>query len=162
MLTVTPYWRQDAKTRPHRFNFFSRGELYMNVIVTLYVALLFVALAPGVLLTLPKGGKKLVVAAVHGLVFAIVYQFTIKMVLQYSMSVDGFGPGGPGPGACSAGMTPDGRGGCVLATTQLTSTTMPPSAPAAPWWGWAPPPPPAPPRFVPPPPPANRPWWMLF
>ena len=62
----------------------------MNVVVTLYVAVLFMLLTPGVLLTLPKGGKKLVVAAVHGLVFALVYHFTHKLVWKFSLSLDGF------------------------------------------------------------------------
>lgn len=35
------------------------------------VASLFVALTPGVLLTLPKNGSKLTVAAVHGAVFVL-------------------------------------------------------------------------------------------
>ena len=62
----------------------------MNLYVTLYVALLFVVLTPGVLLTLPKGGSKIVVAAVHGLVFAVVYHFTNKLVWQLSVKMDGF------------------------------------------------------------------------
>ena len=62
----------------------------MNVVVTLYVALLFMVLTPGVLLTLPKGGSKLVVAAVHGLVFAVVYHFTHKAVWKASLQLDGF------------------------------------------------------------------------
>ena len=62
----------------------------MNVVINLYILLLFVALTPGVLLTLPKGGSKLVVAAVHGLVFAIVYYLTYKAVWRFSVSMDGF------------------------------------------------------------------------
>jgi hypothetical protein len=62
----------------------------MNLVVTLYVALLFVVLTPGVLLTLPKGGSKLVVAATHGLVFALLYHFTHKAVWKFSMTLDGF------------------------------------------------------------------------
>jgi hypothetical protein len=62
----------------------------MNLYVTLYTALLFVVLTPGVLLTLPKGGSKLVVAATHALVFAVVYHFTHKLVWQVSVSVNGF------------------------------------------------------------------------
>ena len=52
----------------------------MNLAMSLYVALLFVALTPGVLLTLPPGGAKITVAFVHGLVFAVVYHFTQKAV----------------------------------------------------------------------------------
>jgi hypothetical protein len=62
----------------------------MNLFVTLYVALLFVVLTPGVLLSLPPKGSKLVVAATHGLVFALVYHLTHKYVWKLSMSFDGF------------------------------------------------------------------------
>jgi len=41
-----------------------------------FVVVLFVALTPGVLLRLPPGGSKLTVAAVHGVVFALVYHLT--------------------------------------------------------------------------------------
>ena len=62
----------------------------MNLIVTLYVGVLFLVLTPGILLTLPKGGSKLTVAAVHALVFALVYQFTHKAVWRMSLQLDGF------------------------------------------------------------------------
>ena len=52
----------------------------MNLFMSLYLVVLFVALTPGVLLTLPKGGAKMTVAVVHGLVFALVWKFTHKMV----------------------------------------------------------------------------------
>ncbi len=58
--------------------------------MTLYLAALFVALTPGVLLTLPKGGNKMTVAVVHGLVFAVVWYFTHRMVWRYSMQLSGF------------------------------------------------------------------------
>ena len=51
-----------------------------------YLAVLFVALTPGVLFTFP-GSSKLIVAAVHGLVFALVWHFTHKFV---SRAVEGF------------------------------------------------------------------------
>lgn len=54
-----------------------------------YLIILFVALVPGVLLRLPPGGSKLTVAAVHGLVFALVWHLTHKMV---SRSAEGFRP----------------------------------------------------------------------
>jgi hypothetical protein len=62
----------------------------MNLFVSLYLAALFVALTPGILLTLPKGGKKLTVAVVHGLVFAFVYYLTHKMVWRATYTMDGF------------------------------------------------------------------------
>ena len=52
----------------------------MHWLLTLYVALLFFVLTPGVLLSLPPKGDKLTVAAVHAVVFAAVLHFTYKFV----------------------------------------------------------------------------------
>ena len=57
--------------------------------MSVYVGLLFIVLTPGVLLTLPKGGSKLTVALVHGLVFATIYHFT-HMYVQDILYVEGF------------------------------------------------------------------------
>jgi uncharacterized membrane protein len=57
----------------------------MNLVVTLYVALLFFVLTPGVLLSLPKGGSKYTVALIHGVVFAFVFYLTHKLVWKLSM-----------------------------------------------------------------------------
>lgn len=54
----------------------------MDLFNLVYLALLFFVLTPGVLLSLPPGGSKLVVAAVHALVFAVVYHFTHATVLR--------------------------------------------------------------------------------
>ena len=62
----------------------------MNLFLSLYLAALFVALTPGVLLTLPKGGARITVAVVHALVFAVIYHFTKDMVTLDSFSMDGF------------------------------------------------------------------------
>jgi len=56
----------------------------MNVVMTLFTALLFVLLVPGVVLSLPPKGSLLTKAVVHGLVFALVYHFTHKAVWQFS------------------------------------------------------------------------------
>ena len=48
--------------------------------VSLYLAVLFFVLTPGVVVTLPKGGNKLTVALVHALVFAVVYHLSHKIV----------------------------------------------------------------------------------
>ena len=56
----------------------------MNYIVILYTALLFFVLTPGILLSLPPGGSKMVVALVHALVFALVFHLTHNIVLQVS------------------------------------------------------------------------------
>jgi len=62
----------------------------MNLYVSLYVALLFVVLTPGILLTFPRKGSKLVVAVVHGLVFALVYHLTHKAVWLATSGEEGF------------------------------------------------------------------------
>ena len=60
----------------------------MNLFMTVFVALLFVALTPGVLVSLPPGGSKLTVALFHGVVFALVYHLTRKAV--WRMAFDKF------------------------------------------------------------------------
>lgn len=57
----------------------------MNWVITIYVALLFFALCPGVLVSLPPKRGKFTVAAVHALLFAIVWHFTHKFVWLTSM-----------------------------------------------------------------------------
>jgi len=54
----------------------------MNILMSLYLALLFVAFVPGVLLTLPKGGNKYTVLAVHAVLFTLVWHFTHKIALR--------------------------------------------------------------------------------
>ena len=60
----------------------------MNLIMSIYLAALFVALTPGVLVTLPKGGSKYTVLAVHAALFAVVWHFTHRAV--WRMSMEGF------------------------------------------------------------------------
>jgi len=74
--------------------------------MSLFVALLFVVLTPGVLLRLPPGGSKLTVAITHGVVFALVFHLTHKMVMNYLYG-EGFAAkasarscGKPGQPAC--------------------------------------------------------------
>ena len=54
----------------------------MDLFNLIYLALLFFVLTPGILLSLPPGGSKLTVAAVHAVVFAVVYHFTHATVLR--------------------------------------------------------------------------------
>ena len=58
----------------------------MHLFVTIYVALLFFVLAPGILLSLPPGGSKMTVAAVHAVVFALIFHFTHNLVLRLGNS----------------------------------------------------------------------------
>jgi hypothetical protein len=48
----------------------------MQWLMLAFVALLFAALTPGVLVTLPPRSSKLTVALTHGVVFALVYYLT--------------------------------------------------------------------------------------
>jgi hypothetical protein len=59
----------------------------MNIWMLLYVAVLFFVLTPGILVSLPSGGSKTTVAAVHALVFALVFHFTHKIVWNVTKSV---------------------------------------------------------------------------
>jgi hypothetical protein len=63
----------------------------MNLTVTLYAAILFFILSPNVLLRIPSNGSKLVVAAVHALVFALIFHFTHKFVWKLSVGLEGAG-----------------------------------------------------------------------
>jgi hypothetical protein len=62
----------------------------MSLIVSLYAAILFFILTPGILLSLPPKGGKFTVAAVHALVFALIFYFTHKLVWRLAMRVEGF------------------------------------------------------------------------
>jgi len=53
-----------------------------SLLMSAYIVALFVALTPGILLSLPQGGKKMTVALVHGLVFAAVLHFTYAPVRE--------------------------------------------------------------------------------
>jgi hypothetical protein len=62
----------------------------MSVLVSLYTAILFFVLVPGVLLTLPRKGSRLTVAAVHAIVFGLIFHFTCKIVWRLGVSLEGF------------------------------------------------------------------------
>ena len=75
---------------PHRClgHKISSSDRKMNTFMFAYAALLFIVLTPGVLLRLPMNGSKMTVALTHGLVFAVVWHFTHKMV--WRASYEGF------------------------------------------------------------------------
>jgi hypothetical protein len=81
-------------------------QLYMS----LFIAALFFALTPGILLRLPSGGSKVTVAATHAVVFAVVYHFTHKTAAKFFYGHEGFaGHGGSpasGKGSPASGMMP--------------------------------------------------------
>lgn len=53
-----------------------------DMIMMFFVFVLFVVLTPGVLLTLPPNSSNIVVALVHGLVFAVVFLLTHKHLMK--------------------------------------------------------------------------------
>lgn len=73
----------------------------MNLFLNLYLVSLFVALTPGVLFRLPKGGSKLTVAVVHAAVFALIYHLTYKMVWRATVTMSGFQSGPPNNAAAA-------------------------------------------------------------
>ena len=50
--------------------------------MSLFVAALFYVLTPGILVSLPPKGSKMVVALTHAVVFAVVYALVHKMVAK--------------------------------------------------------------------------------
>ena len=60
----------------------------LNLLMSLFIAVLFVVLTPGVLVSLPPKGSLLTKAAVHGVVFAAVFHFTHRAV--WRMTTQGF------------------------------------------------------------------------
>ena len=65
----------------------------MHVLMTLYVAFLFFVLTPSILVSLPPKGNKFTVAAVHAIIFALIFHFTHNMVWQLSVGGGGFKEG---------------------------------------------------------------------
>ena len=60
--------------------------------MTLFIAILFFLLSPGILTTLPPKGNKLTVVAVHAILFALIYHVSHKMIwnLFYGNKVEKF------------------------------------------------------------------------
>ena len=56
----------------------------MEIVMFVYAFLLFFVLTPGILLSLPPKGSKIVVALTHAFVFALVFHFTYKIVKHSS------------------------------------------------------------------------------
>ena len=65
----------------------------MNWVTTIYAAVLFFMLTPGVLVSLPPKKGKFIVAAFHALIFALIWHFTHKLVWRMSVRHEGFHEG---------------------------------------------------------------------
>ena len=57
-----------------------RGHNTKCFVMSLYAALLFVLLSPGVIISLPPRGSLITKALVHGLVFLVVFHCTKKLI----------------------------------------------------------------------------------
>jgi len=62
----------------------------MHLLMLAFSSLLFFLLTPGILVTLPRRGSKVVVALTHAVVFASLYHLTHHAVWQFVSSLDGF------------------------------------------------------------------------
>ena len=94
----------------------------MDLILTLYSAMLFFALIPGVLIKLPPNGNFFTVATIHTLVFGFIFFFTHEIVEELSINTTKEGyigtpwcPDGFYYSSYARGL---GRGGCVRKTAQ--------------------------------------------
>jgi hypothetical protein len=83
----------------------------MQMLMTLFTAALFFVLTPGILVRLPEGGSKYMVALVHAVLFALLYHFTHKLV--YTMLYgEGFeAPYSPFYMNCGLASSPNGPAG---------------------------------------------------
>jgi hypothetical protein len=61
----------------------------MSLVVSIYAAILFFLLTPAILVRLPPGGSKWTVAAVHAIVFALLFHFTHKIVWRLGARLEG-------------------------------------------------------------------------
>jgi hypothetical protein len=64
----------------------------MSLVVSIYAAILFFLLTPAILVRLPPGGSKWTVAAVHAIVFALLFHFTHKLVWRLGARLEGMDP----------------------------------------------------------------------
>lgn len=62
----------------------------MKVSYFIILAVLFVLLSPGILVTLPPGGSKLTVVMTHAVIFVIVYVFAHKLFSHISFNYEPF------------------------------------------------------------------------
>ena len=77
-----------------------------SIVVSVFAAILFFILSPGMFLRLPKNGSKTTVTGVHALVFAVIFYFAHGMVYRY------FNPSGRREGMTTVpGKKPTGKEG---------------------------------------------------
>jgi hypothetical protein len=59
----------------------------MNLIMFIVSAVLFFILTPGIVLSLPPGGSKIMVALTHAIVFGLVWTLASKMLMKFAGSM---------------------------------------------------------------------------
>lgn len=69
----------------------------MSLVVSIYTAILFFLLTPAILIRLPPSGSKWTVAAVHAIVFALIFHFTHKTVWRLGARLEGLETQTPTP-----------------------------------------------------------------
>ena len=57
--------------------------MFAHPLMSVFVALLFVLLTPGVVLSIPPKGSLVTKAVVHGIVFALVYYYSQSTVMTF-------------------------------------------------------------------------------
>ncbi len=65
--------------RPEEKLYVESKMMWLKFLVS---ALVFAAFVPGVLITLPPGGSRWVVLAVHGVLFAVLHHFVLSAVFR--------------------------------------------------------------------------------
>jgi hypothetical protein len=79
----------------------------MNVLFSIYVLVLFFILTPGILLRIPKKGSKVIVALVHGLIFAAILSISGHYVWKFRNSLfEGAQGSSTGQSGSSSGKQP--------------------------------------------------------
>jgi hypothetical protein len=77
-----------------------------NLFMVIYTAVLFYVLTPGILLSLPPKGSKMLVAATHALLFALIFKCTHKAAWRLSLRLEGFQDNTAAPPAPQAALNP--------------------------------------------------------
>lgn len=88
-------------------------------LTSLAIAVLFFVLTPGVLVSLPSGKGKFVVAATHAVIFALVFHFTNKAVLNFTQQYELFE--GAAPACAAPGSKPADGASCCLGSVNPTT-----------------------------------------
>lgn len=60
----------------------------MNILMSVYVFILFFVLVPGQIVRLPMNASKLVVNLTHALVFAIIFHFTHDRIMMMTSGME--------------------------------------------------------------------------